>query len=100
MLGSASAGSRLASTAIVVLHECANADANGTVPKSNSSSLGMVRFSTVTWPGHASGVSGVASPACNAAAVVTVLNVEPGGYTPENAIGPCPLAAGFCAAAK
>ena len=79
IFGSASAGSWSASTAIVVLHERANAVVNGTVPKSNSSSLGMVRFSTVTRPGHASGVSGVASPACSAAAVVMVLNVDPGG---------------------
>ena len=79
VFGSASAGSWSDSTAMVVLHECENAVVNGTVPKSNSSSLGMVRFSTVTRPGHGSGVSGVARPACSAAAVVMVLNVEPGG---------------------
>ncbi|SUA02922.1 Uncharacterised protein [Mycolicibacterium fortuitum] len=56
-----------------------NADAKGTVPRSKSSSLGMVRFSMVNRPGQATGVSGVARSASSAAAVVMVLNVEPGG---------------------
>src|SRR5882757_839610 len=99
MFGRASAGSLSASAAIVVLQECENADDKGTVPRSNSFSLGIVRSSMVTRPGHASGVSGVASPACIAAAVVMVLNVEPGGYTPVKAMGPCAFAAAFCAAA-
>ncbi len=45
-------------------------------------------------------VSGVAILRLIAAAAVTILNVEPGGYRPVVAIGPCASAAGFCATAR
>src|SRR5690349_14984670 len=84
---------------MVVLHERANAVWSGTDPRSKLSSLGMVRPSMFADPGHGTTVVGVTVPACSAAEVVTVLKVEPGGYRPVRAIGPCASAAEFCATA-
>ena len=72
----------------------------GTSPSAKSLSLGIVRPETVIEAGHGTISSGPTAPDCNAAAVVTTLNVEPGGKRPSSDTGPCWSAAEFCATAR
>ena len=50
--------------------------------------------------GQGSSSSMLTAPASSAAAVVTVLNVDPGGNSPVSAIGPWLFALSFCATAR
>ena len=76
---SASGARRWESSAIVVLQDRAKASVKGTVPSAKPSSLGMTRPPIVVVPGQPTGVPGCTSPACSAAAAVTILKVDPGG---------------------
>ena len=87
-------------TAWLVLHDRANAVSRGTGPSSKSSSLGIVRPDTVIESGHGTISSGPTTPASSAAAVVTTLNVDPGGNRPCIDTGPCRSAEEFCATAS
>src|SRR5687767_9802993 len=68
-----------------VLHDCANASVNGTVPRSNWSSFSNSRPSTVVVPGQGTGVCGVSAPADSSAVAVIVFIDEPGGNWPARA---------------
>ena len=81
-------GRSAASFANVVLQERAKAVISGTRPRSNLPSLGTTRFSMVVVPGQSTWLSACTSSVDNAAAAVTILNVEPGGYRPLSAIEP------------
>ena len=91
-----SGGRFTASLPIVVLHDRANAVCSGTWPRSKLSSLGIWRppmFSAARAGDDAVQVS-PGWPA-ERPRQCTVLKVEPGGYRPVSAIGPCASAAGF-----
>ena len=70
----------------VVLHDCAKASVNGTVPRSNWSWFSNSRPSTTVVPGQATGVSGVSVPADSSAVAVIVFMLEPGGNWPASAL--------------
>src|SRR4051794_41819139 len=70
----------------VVLHDCANAVRNGTVPRSNWSSFSNSRPSTTVVPGHGTGESGVSVPAVSSAVAVIVFMLDPGGEWPGSAV--------------
>src|SRR5215472_12519487 len=100
VFGSACGGRPTAIWENVVLHECANADVSGTVPRSKLSSLWMTVPSIVVVPGQGCGVAGVRFVPWNAAVAVTILNVEPGGYRPVSGLSPAVIAAVFAAIAR
>ena len=83
-----------------MLHDRANAVSSGTSPSAKSSSFGMVRPETLIDAGHGTISSGPTTPDSSAAAVVTTLNVEPGGNLPCMDTGPCASAAEFWATAR
>src|SRR5438309_11954089 len=77
-------GSFAASCTKAVLHEMANAWWNGIWPGASPSKLVNGLPPMVTCGGQVVGVSGLV-PLASSAAVVTTLNVEPGGYWPATA---------------
>src|ERR1700733_12299883 len=60
----------------------ANAPAGSCVPVPSSSSLWTVKLPTVKPPASLNVDCGVTTPASSASDAVTILNVEPGGYSP------------------
>ena len=83
----------------VVLQDWAKACVMETSPRAKLPSLGMTRPSISAVAGQATVESGTTVPRSRAAAVVTVLKVEPGGYSPLSETGPRASAASFCATA-
>ena len=67
-----------------VLHDWANASPNGTVPRLDCSKFRNERPPALTVGAHSTGVSGV-TPWASSPVVVTILNVEPGAYSPASA---------------
>jgi hypothetical protein len=75
---SAAAGRRRVSAMNAVLHDCAKSRPNGTAPAAPPSKFLNERPPTVIVRGQST-VSSVRRPRASRAAVVTTLNVEPGG---------------------
>src|SRR5690606_16553807 len=63
-----------------VLHDWAKARPKGTVPRLDRSKFRKLRPPALTVSVHSTGVSGV-TPWSSSAVALTILNVEPGGYS-------------------